>query len=325
MWNYYKTVVINSAEAEDGNKMFSATTVFNPETGKVDAPAVNVWRNGQSDLAKIGKITKAEGYKGENAKLVIDCSKLIAQVDQDLNGDGAKPDYDLGLYQLSFKVEMDGKFLSDWASQEYKGFYKPFVIGLDVNEANVEKMAEYLCEQINLALAENNKFIKVSYEGNELTIEATDNYMILKPENFKFEKYEVVGCDTCLGEYIPKPIKEEWFTTVKPGKQPFATGTWLLENQRLPNSNNFRYFGFNDEMPIAGLVYTQYTFDYVSDRPGLGGHSGVGQGITAITTHSFFVAPEAVADFEAQFVTAAKKKFVAVEGVEKQFVTVDAE
>ena len=46
MWNYYKTVVINSADAEDGNKMFSATTVFNPETGKVDAPAVNVWRNG---------------------------------------------------------------------------------------------------------------------------------------------------------------------------------------------------------------------------------------------------------------------------------------
>lgn len=78
-------------------------------------------------------------------------------------------------------------------------------------------------------------------------------------------------------------------------------------------------------MPIAGAIYTQYTFDYVSDRPGLGGHSGVGQGITAITTHSFFVAPEAVADFEAQFVTAAKKKFVAVEGVEKQFVTVDAE
>lgn len=293
MWNYYKTVVINSADAEDGNKMFSATTVFNPETGKVDAPAVNVWRNGQYDLAKIGKITKTKGYKGENAKLVLDCSKLIAKAE-----DGVQ---DLGLYQLTFKVEMDGKFLSDWASPEYNGFYKPFVVGLDVNEVNVEKMAEYLCEQINLALAENNKFIKVSYEGNELTIEATDNYMILKPENFKFEKYEVVGCDTCLGEYIPKPIKEEWFTTVKPGKQPFATGAWLLENQRLPNSNNFRYFGFNDEIPVAGAIYVQYSFDYTSDRPGLGGHSGVGQGITAITNHTFFVIESAAKDFETAF------------------------
>ena len=299
MWNYYKTVVINSATAEDGNKMFSATTVFNPETGKVDAPAVNVWRNGQYDLAKIGKITKTKGYKGENAKLVLDCSKLIAEAE-----DGVQ---DLGLYQLTFKIEMDGKFLSDWASPEYNGFYKPFVIGLDVNEANVEKMAEYLCEQINLALAENNKFIKVSYEGDSLTIEATDNYMVLKPENFKFEKYEVVGCDTCLGEYIPKKI-QEYITVEEEGKQPFATGTWLLENQRLPNSNNFRYFGFNDEMPIAGAIYVQYSFDYVSDRPGLGGHSGVGQGITAITNHTFFVIESAAKDFETAF-AGAKKGF----------------
>ena len=320
MWNYYKTVVINSAEAEDGNKMFSATTVFNPETGKVDAPAVNVWRNGQYDLAKIGKITKAEGHKGEKAQMVIDCTNLVPFEEVD----GEKV-HDLGLYQLTFKVEMDGKFLSDWASPEYNGFYKPFVIGLDINDANTAKPADtakYIAEQINLALAENNKFIKVEAKGNNVVIDATDDYMIFKSENVKFEKYEVVGCDTCLGEYIPKKISVK---VVKEGKQPFATGTWLLENQRLPNSNNFRYFGFNDEMPIAGAIYTQYTFDYVSDRPGLGGHSGVSQGITAITTHSFFVAPEAVADFEAQFVTAAKKKFVAVEGVEKQFVTVDAE
>lgn len=292
MWNYYKTVVINSAVAEDGRPMFERTMVYNPSTKTVDAPAASVWRNGQYDLAKVGKITKTVGYPGENAKLVLDCSKLIAEAE-----DGVQ---DLGIYQLTFNVEMDGKFLSDWASPEYKGFYKPFVIGLDVNEANVENMAEYLCEQINLALAENNKFIKVSYKGNNLTIEATDNYMILKPENFKFEKYEVVGCDTCLGEYIPKKIRE-YITVEKEGKQPFATGTWLLENQRLPNSNNFRYFGFNDEMPIAGAIYVQYSFDYVSDRPGLGGHSGVGQGITAITNHTFFVEQNAAAKFEEVF------------------------
>lgn len=292
MWNYYKTVVINSAKADDGHDMFFESEVFSPEQNKM-VKAASVWRNGQYDLEKIGTITKTEGYKGENAKLVLDCSKLIAEAE-----DGVQ---DLGLYQLTFNVEMDGKFLSDWASPEYKGFYKPFVVGLDVNDETVEKMAEYLCEQINLALAENNKFIKVSYEGDNLTIEATDNYMILKPENFKFEKYEVVGCDTCLGEYIPKKIKE-YITVEKEGKQPFATGTWLLENQRLPNSNNFRYFGFNDEMPVAGALYNQYSFDYRSERPGLGGHSGVGQEIAAITSHTFFVMQgEAAAAFEAAF------------------------
>lgn len=123
--------------------------------------------------------------------------------------------------------------------------------------------------------------------------------MIFKSENVKFEKYEVVGCDTCLGEYIPKKIS---VNVVKEGKQPFATGTWLLENQRLPNSNNFRYFGFNDEMPVASALYNQYSFDYRSERPGLGGHSGVGQEIAAITSHTFFVMQGEAADaFEAAF------------------------
>lgn len=296
MWNYYKTVVINSAEAENGNKMFSATTVFNPETGKVDAPAVNVWRNGQYDLAKVGKITKTKGYNGEKAQMVLDCTNLIPF--EEVEGEKI---YDLGFYQLTFKVEMDGKFLSDWASPEYDGFYKPFVVGLEFTDANAEKganVAKYIAEQINAALPENNKYIKVKAEDDNVVIDATDEYMIFKAENVKFEKYEVVGCDTCLGEYIPKKISVK----VTPGKQPFATGTWLLENQRLPNSNNFRYFGFNDEMPVAGALYNQYSFDYRSERPGLGGHSGVGQEIAAITSHTFFVMQGEAADaFEAAF------------------------
>jgi hypothetical protein len=196
---------------------------------------------------------------------------------------------------------MDGKFLSDWASPEYNGFYKPFAIGLEFTDANAEKganVAKYIAEQINAALPENNKYIKVKAEGDNVVIDATDDYMIFKAEDVKFEKYEVVGCDTCLGEYIPKKISVK----VTPGKQPFATGTWLLENQRIPNSNNFRYFGFNDEMPVAGALYNQYSFDYRSERPGLGGHSGVGQEIAAITSHTFFVMQgEAAEAFEAAF------------------------
>lgn len=295
MWNYYKTVVINSATAEDGHDMFFESEVFSPEQNKM-VKAVSVWRNGQYDLDKVQPITKTEGHVGKNAKVSIDCTNLIPY--EEVEG---KRVYDLGLYQLTFKVEMDGKFLSDWASPEYNGFYKPFVIGLEMTEDNREggKASKYIAEQINLALAENNKFIKVYNYGDDVVIEATDNYMILNPENFKFEKYEVVGCDTCLGEYIPKKIVVK---VNQKGEQPFATGTWLLENQRLPNSNNFRYFGFNDEMPIAGALYNQYSFDYRSERPGLGGHSGVGQEIAAITSHTFFVMQgEAAEAFEAAF------------------------
>ena len=282
MWNYYKTVVINSAVAEDGHDMFF-----------VEGDKVNVWRNGQYDLAKIGKITETPGDNGQNAKLTIKCAGLIPEAEA-----GVK---DLGLYQLSFKVEMDGKFLSDYATPAYQGFYKPILVGLDMNEVNTESdavVAEYIAKQIKLALPENNEFIKVSVDGTDVVIDATDNYMFFKKESVKFEKYEVIGCDTCLGEYIPKKIDVK----VVDGKQPFATGTWIMENLRLPNTLNYRYFGSNDEMPVAGQLYTQFSFDYTSDRPGLGGHSGVGQAIAAVTTHTFYVANgEAVDAFKAAF------------------------
>ena len=281
MWNYYKTVVINSPVAEDGHDMFF-----------VEGDKVNVWRNGQYDLAKIGKITETAGYKGENAVMTIDCTKLIPEASEGV--------HDLGLYQLSFKVEMDGKFLSDYASPAYQGFYKPIVVGLDINDENTGKPADtakYIAEQIKMALPENNEFIKVENKGDNVIITATDNYMFFKKESVKFEKYEVVGCDTCLGEYIPKKIDVK----VVDGKQPFATGTWIMENLRLPNTLNYRYFGSNDEMPIANEIYTQFTFDYTSDRPGLGGHSGVGQAIAAVTTHTFYVASSAVEAFKTAF------------------------
>lgn len=302
MWNYYKTVVINSATAEDGNPMFSNCGIVRGRDFAENG-AVNIWRNGQYDLEKISDVIyKTVGYPGENAVLEINCEGIIPT--QTLV-EGNDPEPEFGLYQLSFNVEMDGKFLSDWATPNYKNFYKPIVVGLDLHTENAEELAAYIAEQINLALPENNKFIKVEAKGGKVVIAATDNYMILKPENVKFERYEVVGCDTCLGEYVPKDITVVYAKNDKgeemKGKQPFATGTWLLENQRLPNSNNFRYFGFNDEMPIAGAIYVQYSFDYVSDRPGLGGHSGVGQGITAITNHTFFVEKNAAPEFEKVF------------------------
>lgn len=283
MWNYYKTVVINSAVAEDGHDMFF-----------VEGDKVNVWRNGQYDLAKIGEITVTPGYKGENAVMTIDCTKLIPEASEGV--------HDLGLYQLSFKVEMDGKFLSDYATPAYQGFYKPIVVGLDINDENTTKpsvTAKYIAEQIKMALPENNEFIKVETKGDNIIITATDNYMFFKKESVKFEKYEYGLCgDTCLGEYIPKKIDVK----VVDGKQPFATGQWILENLRLPNTLNYRYFGSNDEMPIAGVNYNQYTFEYRSDRPGLGGHSGVGQEIAAVTTHTFYVAQGAAATaFEEAF------------------------
>ena len=132
--------------------------------------------------------------------MTIKCDGLIPEASEGV--------HDLGLYQLSFKVEMDGKFLSDYATPAYQGFYKPIMVGLDINDENAAAPAAYIAEQIKKALPENNEFIKVDVDGTNVVIKATDKYMFFKKENVMFEKYEYGLCgDTCLGEYVPKKIE----------------------------------------------------------------------------------------------------------------------
>ena len=192
--------------------------------------------------------------------------------------------------------------MSDYATPEYAGFYKPILVNFKAAAANADT-ATAVKEALEVALPEE---VSVSASSNVVTVTAKDAYV--RFEGGKLEKFVPKDGLDCVGEY-----EEVSFTpNITNGKQPFATGAWIIENLRLPNTLNYRYFVSNDEMPIANEVYTQYTFDYVSDRPGLGGHSGVGQGITAVTTHTFYVAESAKAAFETVLETAGLKTKISV-------------
>ena len=86
------------------------------------------------------------------------------------------------------------------------------------------------------------------------------------------------------------------------GVVPFATGEWLIENLRFPTYPNIRYWGVGDQdRPIPGVVYVQYSFAYESPRPQLGGVSGVGQAMYAVTRHVYYVPESLASEFEAAF------------------------
>ena len=69
--------------------------------------------------------------------------------------------------------------------------------------------------------------------------------------------------------------------------EPFATKEWIIENLRFPTYSNIRYNSAAD-MPTAAL-YDELAFTYKVPRVGLGGLSGVGQAIDAVTRHIFYV------------------------------------
>lgn len=290
MFKYTKEVIINSPKNGEGTTMF-------PDAGD---GRIRVYRAGDYDPAKIvdKKIYKTVGKPAVVATLKLECKDLIKSNDVD----GVKS-YEIGLYQLSINVKMDGKFLGEFAYPNYAAFRKPVMVGFEVDAAlaaDGEKLATKLEELFNMAIPYNNQFVKVTRDGSALNFVASDPYMFFPKEEVLLERYDPTMCDSCLGEYMVRDIEANVTNTTN--VKPFATGEWLIENLRFPTYPNFRYYAAGkDEYPIPGVVYTQYSFAYDSPRPGYGGLMGVGQKVEAVTRHIFYVAEGAVADFEKAF------------------------
>lgn len=280
MFQYTKEIILHGVA--DRVVVESAT---NPYSG-VTANKILVKRGGEyfSDFILPAKVYATEGYYGHPGKLTIDLAdvELIAG----------------GLYQLQFRVKTPNQFFAEYASPNWQVYGKPMLVGFDVTEemaADTAVAAAKLAELIRLAIPANNQFIKVVYnEGeNKVVLEGTSNFMTF--DKVALEKYDPTVCDSCLGEYNPVAIA----TTIEDNKEDFATGEWLVENLRFPTYPNIRYASASeDERPINGTTYVEFSFAYQSPRPGLGGASGVGQAMTAVTRHIYYVPAAEAAKFE---------------------------
>ena len=78
-----------------------------------------------------------------------------------------------------------------------------------------------------------------------------------------------------------------------------GTAAWIQENLRFPSYPNLRYDALNEEeYPVKGGLYVQYSFGYCSPRKGLHGQGTVGQALKSITTHTFYVLSSLADEFE---------------------------
>ena len=172
------------------------------------------------------------------------------------------------------------------------------MIGFEVSPdlaADGTKLAKVIANDLNLVIPANNKFVYVKAEGSKVILTIPDVYGHFG--EYRFERYDPTMCDSCLGEYFSRNVEDK--ITIVDGLEPFCTGQWLIENYRFPSYPNVRYAALNeDEYPIAGALYTEYTFTYCANRIGFGGMSGVGQEVSAVTKHVLFVENSLVDDFE---------------------------
>lgn len=268
MFNYIHESIINNAAnivAKDGK--------------------VCIKRVGEYVLANIvkGSLMKTVGYTGEPGSALFDIPEVAAG----------------NLLRITMFISTPKDAFAEFAMPFWQEFGKPFVI------ETAAKSAKAVEDAIKLSLNTGGKYFKVEHtdavkEGNEvktpakITITLNDSFLDFSEFNVDVITPQADGAD--------EKIVESAKVNITHSIHEFATATWIRENLRFPSGPNMRYTPlYADEAPIEGATYNQYSLQYEVKKAAPGGLSGVNQLVSSITTHVFYVHPNAVSAFETAF------------------------
>ena len=129
------------------------------------------------------------------------------------------------------------------------------------------------------------------------------NIELLHPEkNNNMGEWEVVkGLEdlTEIQKTVPTEVKTALAAdTYFNGQEGFGTYDYILHNLRIPTYHNSRFLSVHeDEAPIKGSKYIQYTIHQCANRGPLG-LNAVGQNVQSTTTHVLFVLESLANQFE---------------------------
>lgn len=291
MFQFTTTNVINSnKDLTTGKPLWSA------QEAAGDKPAsLHVKRVNKFIATNIVAIYKAEAHDAENAKVTLDFSQVNGTA-----GDVFRLHIYVGLSQAS----QSSLYANDL---QWKG--KPFSVDF-VWGASAADTVTKLVKTINkyAAMVYNKKMLNVTNSGTYITIEATDEYQrfrFVNVEKFDADAYHGMGQYTVvrsLDDLTEKDSNAEVTATAEGyfvGKEGFGTYPFLLHNLRLPTYARNRWLALNqDETPIVGAKYNQYTIYYCVNR-GILGDNAVGDLVKSRTTHVFYVKQDLASDFEA--------------------------
>lgn len=262
------------------------------------------------------KVYKTEGHVGKYEILKLDVSKLVAM----FPGENSVP-MAPGTYQLSMFVKLlDPHALYEFGYPNWNTFGRQLLIGFDVTPTDTAAtIAEKIYESLQMAVRTEEFKVGALDESGETpkVVDFTSGTVVAMQAKHYAMRFDTVGisfydqttCDSCIGEYLPaidiftnEDAAKNAASVAVEGVEPFATGDWLIQNLRFPTYPNIRYWAVGDQdRPTPGVTYVQFSFAYESPRPQLGGLSGVGQAMTAVTRHVYYVPESLATEFEQAF------------------------
>lgn len=286
MFTFTTTNVINTkTEATSGKELWKV----------IDSSTFQVKRVNNFKADNVIAIYKAKAVDAELAKVTIDINEL---------GGADGDQFRLALYIGLTQASQDSRYSNDLI---YKG--KPFTVEF-IWKDSAEKTAEKLAKVIKKyqALVYGDKQLNVTQSGTCISIEATTEYQRFRKVNIEkldekahwgMGEYNVVRSLEDLTEKTSNAAVTDTAEGYFVGKEGFGTYSYILHNLRIPTWARTNAFAINqDESPIPGAKYTQYTIRYCVNRGPLG-LNAVGDTVKSITTHVFFVKEDLADDFEA--------------------------
>ena len=290
MFQFTTTNVINSDKDLTTGKPLWVTK----DASGGNPASLNIKRVNNFISTNVIAIYKAVASDAENAKVTFD----FAQV-------GGNPG---DVFRLHIYVGLSQASQSSLYANDLQWKGKPFSVDF-VWGTNATDTVTKLVKTINKysAMVYNKKLLNVTNNGTYITIEAVDEYQRFKFVNI--EKFDA-GAYHGMGEYnvvrsldnlTKKDSNAEVTATAEGyfvGKEGFGTYPFLLHNLRLPTYARNRWLGLNqDETPIVGAKYNQYTIYYCVNR-GILGDNAVGDIVKSRTTHVFYVKQDLATAFE---------------------------
>lgn len=204
-------------------------------------------------------------------------------------------------YRIELFMRLSGNQTSTMASAATVYKSKPIHIEFKVAHGDSEStVADNMVKAIKFFQQNLYPYIKAEKElSDAVVISGVDEYEV-------FNKAELQKLTSATVSVYPDD--QNVYTKVSDakianGKEGFGTYMNIMKNLRLPTMENMRFITPNDEMPIMDAVYDQYTIEYCKDR-GILGTDAVGDKVTSITQHVFFVKRELSASFASEMASA---------------------
>lgn len=275
MFDFQKEVIINSNLLDDG---------VNPRFMVMDGPV------------KLFRVLRCADYRKEGLVEGV-IYKTPAEKGQVASAAFNLPTKE-GTYRVVIGITLIGKYLADYA-MPWSNFGKAVLAEFEVSAEDLGKtkeLQEKMIKAIEMAIPENYRYVRVSAEySGKVLVSCTDSHQVITVA--ELQEQRGISCpDSCTEKQY---VTVDEAVEVTKNKMEIGTAAWLQENLRFPSYPNIRYAALNEEeYPVNGGLYTQFSFLYCMPRKGLHGQGTVGQALKSVTTHTFYVLSSLVDKFE---------------------------